>query len=64
MKLEITQAGVRMDGKEIAVGQVVEIKGDDMPASLVNKAAIVVGKTAVTNPAKGAVQQPVAKVEA
>lgn len=60
MKVEITQAGVRMAGAELEKGTVIEVKGDKMPASLVNKAVVVKGgKTAITNPAKDPVQQSV-----
>lgn len=60
MKLEITQAGARMAGKELEKGAIIEIKGDEIPASLVNKAvAVKGGKTAITNPADDPVQQPV-----
>lgn len=62
MKLEITQRGARMDGEEIPVGEIIEVEGDVMPDHLVNKAVIVSDKTAITNPAKGAVQQPVGYV--
>lgn len=64
MKVKITMKGVfGVDGKEVPVGTVIDVKGDAMPASLVNKAEIVggskpTGKTAVTNPAKGVKQEP------
>ncbi|WP_425087775.1 hypothetical protein [Stappia sp.] len=59
MKLEITQAGARMAGKELEKGVIIGIKGDAIPASLVNKAIEVKsGETAITNPADNPVQQP------
>lgn len=60
MKLEITQAGARIDGKKLEKGAIIEIEGDAIPASLVNKAVEVKGgKTAITNPKKDPVQQSV-----
>ena len=59
MKLEITQAGARIDGKKLEKGAFIEIEGDAIPPSLVNKAVEVRGgKTAITNPATDPVQQP------
>lgn len=65
MKVEITEKGVYdKDGNPIEIGTEIEVKGGSVPAWLINKAkAIKVkaakdeGDTAVTNPAKGAVQQ-------
>jgi len=61
MKFEITQKGVRdAKGEEIPAGKEIIVEGDTMPGWLVGKAVPVKerkGKTAVTNPAKGAVQQ-------
>jgi len=61
MKFEITQKGVYdAKGNNIAVGEEVTVEGDTMPGWLVGKAVRIKerkGKTAVTNPAKGAVQQ-------
>ena len=58
MKLEITKKGFRdQSGKAVPVGTVINVKGDDIPAGLVNKCRVVAdgrGKTAVTNPAQGA----------
>lgn len=59
MKLTITQAGVRRDGKELDIGDVIEIEGDAIPPSLINKAEMMGERTAITNPAEGAVQHPV-----
>lgn len=60
MKLEITQSGARIDGKKLEKGAIVNVKGDTVPPSLVNKAVEVRGgKTAITNPATDPVQQPV-----
>lgn len=56
MKIEITEPGVYdAKGNEIEVGTQIDVKGDDVPAWLVNKGRIVAetkGKTPVTNPAK------------
>jgi hypothetical protein len=54
MKYEITKRGVYgVDGKVLEIGAEIEVKGDDMPGWLVNKAVPVKGgKTAITNPAK------------
>lgn len=54
MKLKITQKGVRMNGNTVEVGALVDVKGDTIPAGLVNKAAELDGgkKIAITNPAK------------
>lgn len=60
MKIEIVEAGVfDGDGKEIAVGTVISIKGDDLPAWLVGKAHVVAaspakGAALTVNPASGA----------
>lgn len=60
MRVEITQPGVRAKGKELKVGDVIDVKGDTMPPSLVNKAVEMKGeKTAITNPAVDPVHQPV-----
>lgn len=59
MKLIITQAGVRRAGIELAVGSEIEIDGAAIPDSLINKAEIMDVRTAITNPAKDAVQQSV-----
>ena len=61
MKVEITGKNVTgPDGEALAVGSTFVVKGEAVPAWLVNKCRIVsAGKTAVTNPAQGAVQQPV-----
>jgi len=70
MKVEITMP----DANGHAVGDVVSIKGNVIPASLVNKCRVLSGrktaddddddddaaKTAVTNPAKGALPPPAA----
>ena len=39
MKLKITRKGVFADGEELPVGTVIDIKGDTIPASLINKVA-------------------------
>ena len=42
MKLEITHKGVSdKNGKEIAVGSKLTVKGDDVPAYLLNKCKVV-----------------------
>lgn len=56
MKIEITQAGVYDEkGKEIEVGTELTIKGDEVPAWLVNKGRVIAEKPAkaeaVTNKA-------------
>lgn len=61
MKVTITEAGV-YDAKDqrIPVGTEISVNGDTIPAWLVGKClAFAKVKTAVTNPAVGAVQQPV-----
>lgn len=58
MKLIITQAGVRRGGEELAIGAEIEIEGDAIPASLINKAEPMGERTAITNPAEDPVQQP------
>ena len=51
MKIEITQSDA--DGHK--VGDIVDVKGDKIPAWAINKCSVVGNaKTAVTNPAKGA----------
>lgn len=55
MKLRITQPGYHdQSGEPVAVGTVLTVKGDTVPASLLNKCEIVAGdeteKTAITNP--------------
>lgn len=56
MKIEITEQGVYdADGNEIEVGTELTVKGDEVPAWLVNKGRVIgepKGKTLVTNPAK------------
>ena len=57
MKIEITHAGVYdKDGKEIEIGTEITVKGDAVPAWLVNKGKVLAEKPAkaeaVTNPAK------------
>ncbi|MCO6407354.1 hypothetical protein [Hoeflea alexandrii] len=61
MKLEITQKGIfDQNGKEAEIGSTIDVKGDTVPAWLVNKCRPVggSGKKAVTNPA----QDPVTPV--
>lgn len=58
MKLTIIQPGVRRGGEELAIGDVIEIDGDTIPPSLINKAGIMSDRTAITNPSKGALPQP------
>ena len=53
MKYEITEGGVA--GHE--VGDVVEIDGSTVPRWLRNKGRVMTERLAVTNPAKGAVQE-------
>jgi hypothetical protein len=55
MKIEITEKGVHdAKGKPIAVGTIIEVKGEAMPAWLLNKAVEVKGgkasKQIVVNP--------------
>jgi len=59
MKVRITQNGVHRDGRRLAIGEEVEVKGDAMPGYLVGKAEVVAKskRAAVTNPAQGAAQQ-------
>ncbi len=60
MKFEITQKGVYdQKGKPIPVGTEIDVDGEKVPAWLVNKGSPMKskGKTAVTNPAKGALPQ-------
>lgn len=65
MKFQVTQKGVYdAKGEMIEIGRVIEVKGDAMPAYLVGKAVDVTDAKAITNPAKGAVQQSVAKADA
>ena len=61
MKVTITETGVYdPKGERIPVGTEISVKGDAIPDWLVGKCqAVAVKKTAVTNPAIGAVQQPV-----
>lgn len=63
MKLKITEKGVyNADGEPIKVGQVMTIKGDEIPPNLTNKCAVVAvapKKVAVTNPA----EKPVGKAD-
>ena len=55
MKCEITEKGVYgADGQPIKVGATIDVKGDTVPAWLINKCRPVGGgKTAVTNPENG-----------
>ena len=58
MKLEITQPGVSdKNGDAIAIGTVIDIKGDEIPTWLVNKCQAVAaparGAKMVVNPAQG-----------
>jgi len=62
MRIEITRSGVYDEkGEEVEVGTELTVKGDSVPAWLVNKGRVVADKptkaTAISNPAKGAVQQ-------
>lgn len=62
MRIEITRPGVYDEkGNEIEVGTAVTVKGDSVPAWLVNKGRVVADKptkaTAITNPAKKPIQQ-------
>ncbi len=60
MKLIITESGVRRAGEELAKGAEIEIEGDVIPASLINKVQPVGGRIAITNPAEGGLPQPAA----
>jgi len=55
MKIQVTERGVHgPDGAEIEVGTTMDVKGDTMPDSYVNKAIVVHGKeskTMIVNPA-------------
>ena len=53
MKLEITQKGVRREGKVLEVGDTITVEGDTIPPSLTNKAVKVGGRVAITNPENG-----------
>ena len=53
MKLEVTQKGVRALGNEVAVGTIIDVKGDKVPDSLVNKVVEVGKRTAIINPENG-----------
>ena len=57
MKLEITKKGYHdKAGRKVDVGTIINVKGDEIPAGLVNKCRVVSetkGKTAITNPAQG-----------
>ena len=62
VKIEITKPGVYDEkGNEIQIGTELTVKGDSVPAWLVNKGRVIAEKpakaAAVTNPAKGATQQ-------
>jgi hypothetical protein len=66
MKVDITEKGVySQDGTRVPVGTEINVKGDEVPAWLVNKGRVIVEKTAkavaVTNPAQGATQEPAKK---
>ena len=54
MRLEITKKGFHdQSGKAVPVGTVINVKGDEVPAGLVNKCRVVAeskGKIAITNP--------------
>lgn len=62
MRIKITRPGVYDEkGNEIEVGTELTVTRDSVPAWLVNKGRVVADKptkvTAISNPAKGAVQQ-------
>lgn len=62
MKIKITENGVYdQKGQRVPVGTEFSIKGDAVPAWLVNKGQVIGEKPAkadaVTNPAKGPVQE-------
>lgn len=59
MQFEVTKSGVH--GHK--VGDVIEIDGDKVPGWLMNKGAVLSNRTAVTNPAKDPVKEPVAPTE-
>lgn len=63
MKYEVTEKGVNGPEGRIEKGDTVEVEGD-LPGYLVGKCRPVGGKTAVTNPAKDAVQQSMAEPSA
>lgn len=47
MKIKITRKGVHdKDGKPVAIGTEIDIKGDSLPASFVNKCEILTEKKA------------------
>lgn len=58
MKIEVTRKGVYdQNGNPVPVGTEITVKGDEIPASLVNKGRVIASKpakaVAVTNPDKG-----------
>ena len=56
MKMIVTEAGIMRGGEDLPIGAEIEIDGDTIPPSLVNKVENMSERTAITNPAKGAVQ--------
>lgn len=60
MKLKITKPGYHdQDGKPVEVGTIVTIKGDGIPASLLNKCEVIGDESAGKEPATG--QKPAGK---
>jgi hypothetical protein len=60
MRFEVTQKGVYdKDNNRVPVGAVIEHDGDTVPGYLKNKGRVLDdgAKTAVTNPAKGSIQE-------
>lgn len=54
MKLRITHPGYHdKDGKPVEVGEIITVKGDDIPASLLNKAEVVAEDPKGKEPATG-----------
>jgi len=60
MRLQITQKGAHGPDGPLAVGDVLDLPGDAIPAWLKGKARVLADevRTAVTNPAASAVQEP------
>lgn len=45
MKIKVTQRGIRdQDGKRVPIGTVLDIKGDTIPAGMVNKVEVIADK--------------------
>lgn len=54
MKLKVTKPGYHdQDGNPVEVGTIITVKGDEIPASLVNKADVVTDDAKGKEPATG-----------